>query len=531
MNMHLLLLFLFMIYLMMPAVIYSNQSSFDIIIHNGRILDGTGNPWYYADIGITGNRITAIGNLSGAESKRSIDATGLYVAPGFIDAHSHAAGGLTTPGLRHAFPLLAQGITVIVANPDGGGPVDLEQQREELMRDGMGVNVAQLIPHGSVRRSVMGTENRHATNEELDTMKAIVRHGMEYGAFGLSSGIFYVPGNFAPTEEYVALCSVVAEYGGVHQSHIRDESDYTVGVVAAVDEIIEITKATGVTGIITHIKALGTSVWGTSTEIIHNIERARAEGWPVFTDQYPYEASATSIVSALVPAWAREGGTDALRERLDEDETREKILDGIVENLKRRGGAGRIQYRRFSPDTSIEGRTLEDISGERNIPPEELVLSQIEKGNPAIVSFNMHDDDIAAFMKQPWTMTSSDGGLVKFGSGVPHPRNYGTFPRKIKKYVFEENVIGLEHAVRSMTSLTASTFGMHDRGILRPGMIADVVIFDPENITDRATYQQPHLYAEGMEYVIVNGGFAIEEGEFTSGKFGEVILKQRQYKD
>ncbi len=501
-------------------------ADYDILILNGRVIDGTGNPWYYTDIGITGNRITAMGRLQDASAGKIIDAAGHYVTPGFIDPHTHAAGGLATPELSHAYPMLSQGITLIIGNPDGGGPVDLEQQRQELLRDGLGVNVAQFIPHGSVRRSVMETANRHATTKELDKMKTLVRQAMEYGALGLSSGIFYVPGSYAPTEEYIALNRIVAEYGGVHQSHIRDESDYTVGVVAAVDEIIEITRATGVTGIITHIKALGTPVWGASEEIIRNIAKARADGLPIFTDQYPWSASATSMVASLVPAWAREGGTGALHERLADETQRKEILSGIIGNLERRGGADRLQYRRFDPDPSVEGRKLADVAAERGQPPEQVVLSQIEKGNPGLVSFNMHDDDIRAFMTQPWNMTCSDGGYVAFGSGVPHPRNYGSFPRKIRQYVFEENLMTLEDAVRSMTSLTAGVFGLHDHGLLRPGMAADVVVFDPARITDRATYQQPHQYSEGMVYVIVNGGIAIAEGEFTAGMFGDVIKKR-----
>ncbi len=505
----------------------SAKDEFDLLILNGRIIDGTGNPWYYSDLGIHGNRITAMGKLAGAKARKVIDADGHYVAPGFIDPHTHAADGLETKELSHAYPMLAQGITMIVANPDGGGPVDMERQRESLLKDGLGVHVAQFVPHGSIRREVMGTENRHATADEMEQMKQRVRKAMEQGAFGLSSGIFYVPGSFAPTLELIELNHIVAEFDGVHQSHIRDESDYTIGLVAAVDEIIEITRETGATGIITHIKALGTPVWGASAEIISNIKEARQDGLQIFTDQYPYSASATTMRASLVPAWAREGGTDALRKRLADETIQDQIMAGITGNLARRGGAERLQYRRFEADPSVEGRNLADIASERGLTPEELVLSQIRLGNPGLVSFNMHDDDIRTFMKQPWNMTCSDGGYVPFGSGVPHPRNYGSFPRKIRKYVFGEELMSLEDAVRSMTSLTAGVFGLHDRGLLRPGMVADVVVFDPERVTDRATYHEPHQYSEGMVWVIVNGGIAIGNGEFTSGMHGEIVTKPR----
>ena len=503
------------------------STDFDILIRNGQIIDGTGNPWHYSDIGITGNRIAAMGRLTDATAHLAIDASGLIVAPGFIDPHTHAAQGLATAELSHARPMLSQGITTILANPDGGGPVDMETQRVDLLEHGIGVNVGQLIPHGAIRREVMGTENRHATAEELKWMKALVRQGMEYGAFGLSTGIFYVPGSFAPTAEYIALNRIVAEYGGVHQSHIRDESNYSVGVVAAVDEIIEITRESGVTGIITHIKALGPAVWGTSGEINRNIAQARSEGLPVFTDQYPYSASATSMMASLVPAWAREGGDDAFRLRLADPGDRERILHGITQNLERRGGAGRLQYRRFAPDPSVEGRTLADVANERHITPEQLILSQIELGNAGLVSFNMHEDDLKAFMVPAWNMTSSDGGYVRFGSGVPHPRNYGSFSRKIRKYVFEEELMSLEDAIRSMTSLTAGVLGLSDRGLLRPGMMADIVVFDPGTIADRATYHEPHQYSEGMVWVIINGRIAIENGDFTDELHGQAVTKPR----
>ncbi len=498
---------------------------FDILILGGRVIDGTGNPWRLVDIGITGSRITAMGRLTSATARKVIDAGGLIVAPGFIDPHSHAARGLASAELSHARPLLTQGITTMLANPDGGGPVDLQQQRHDMLEHGLGVNVGQFIPHGSLRRQVMGTENREATPEELEQMGSLVRLGMEHGAFGLSTGIFYVPGSFASTEEYIALNRVVAEFGGVHQSHIRDESDYTVGVVAAVDEIIEITRQSGVTGVVTHIKALGPAVWGTSGEINRNIARARSEGLAVFTDQYPYAASATSMMAALVPDWAREGGEEAFRQRMSDPAARERILQGITENLERRGGADRLQYRRFLPDPSVEGRLISDVADEHGLPPEKLILSQLDEGNAGLVSFNMNDDDVRAFMVKPWNMTSSDGGYVPFGSGVPHPRNYGSFPRKIRKYVFEEELLTLEDAVRGMTSLTAGVYGLHDRGLLRPGMIADIAIFDPDAITDLATYNEPHQYSEGMVWVVVNGGIAIQNGEFTGGLFGEIVSK------
>lgn len=503
----------------------SPETEYDILITNGFVFDGAGNPWVYSDIGIIDDEIVAMGKLRNVPSKRTIDASGLFVTPGFIDPHSHAAGGLSSAELSHAQPILAQGVTTLITNPCGGGPVDLESQHERLMEHGLGVNVGQLVPHGSIRRAVIGNEDREATPEEIEEMKSLVREAMEYGAFGLSTGLFYTPGIYAPTSEIIELSKVVAEYGGVHQSHIRDESNYTIGVVGSVQEVIDISEASGVTGIVTHIKALGPPVWGASEEIVRMIGEARERGLEIFTDQYPYHASATSMIAAIIPTWAREGGTGELRKRLSDPDLREKIREGTIENLERRGGADRLQFRRFSADPSIEGRTLEEVANEMNLDPVETSFELIMEGSPSVVSFNMNDEDIARFMTRSWNMTSSDGGLVKMGEGVPHPRNYGTFPRRIRKYVFEEELQDIEDAIRSMTSLTSTVFGINDRGVLRPGMKADIAVFDPARITDRAIFTDPHQLSEGMVYVIVNGIPAIDNGEFTGELSGNVLKK------
>lgn len=519
------------IYVVSGLVLFTSactpQLEYDIVITNGFVFDGAGNPWVYSDIGIIDDEIVAMGKLRNVPSKRTIDASGLFVTPGFIDPHSHAAGGLSNAGLSYAYPLLAQGVTTLITNPCGGGPVDLESQRENLLEHGLGVNVGQLVPHGSIRRAVIGNEDREATPEEIEEMKSLVREAMEYGAFGLSTGLFYTPGIYAPTSEITELSKVVAEYGGVHQSHIRDESNYTIGVVGSVQEVIDISEASGVTGIVTHIKALGPPVWGASEEIVRMIGEARERGLEIFTDQYPYDASATSMIAAIIPTWAREGGTGELRERLSDPDLREKIREGTKENLARRGGAGRLQFRRFSADPSIEGKTLEDVALARNLDPIETAFELIGEGSPSIVSFNMNDDDIARFMTRSWNMTSSDNGLVAIGEGVPHPRNYGTFPRRIRKYVFEEELQAIEEAIRSMTSLTSMVFGLTDRGLICPGMKADIAIFDPDRLTDKATYTDPHQLSEGMVYVIVNGIPAIDNGEFTDELAGKVLRMEK----
>jgi N-acyl-D-aspartate/D-glutamate deacylase len=312
----------------------------------------------------------------------------------------------------------------------------------------------------------------------------------------------------------------------VYQSHIRDEADYNVGLVAAVDEVIRIAREAGLPGIVTHIKALGPRVWGFSQALVRRIEGARAAGVSIFADQYPYEASGTSIGGALIPRWAQADGRQALRDRLHDPSERARMREGVLENLDRRGGAGRLQIGRHAPDPAIEGRTMQAVAEERGVHPADLTLQLLEAGGATLVSFNMEEADIRTLMRQPWTMTASDGGLTEMGRGVPHPRYYGTFSRKIRKYVRDEGVLSLADAVRTMTSLPASVFGMVDRGVLREGAFADVVVFELERVADNATYSDPHQLADGIVYLFVNGRLAIDEGEFAAALHGRVLRRQ-----
>lgn len=501
----------------------SDSLSADFILRGGRLLDGGGNPWVRGDVAIRHDRIVAVGRLDGWAAEEEIDVEGLYVAPGFIDPHSHAAGGLGAEDRSHAQPHLAQGITTVFVNPDGGGPWDLSAQREELLEHGLGINVAQLVPHGSIRREVLGMEDRLASATEMDRMRAMVREGMEAGGFGLSSGPFYAPGSYSDTEELVELARVAGEYGGVYTSHIRDEGDYSIGLLAAVDEVIRVAREAEMRGIVTHIKALGPRVWGFSSPVIHRIEGARSEGLEVFADQYAYTASATGLSAALVPRWAQEGGTERMRERFRDPEAGPRIEEEMWENLDRRGGAHRIQFRHHPEEPSIEGRTLEDVAASLEVDVVEAAIRLLEEGSPAIVSFNMHDDDLHAFMRQPWTMTSSDGAFPVWDEGVPHPRSYGAFARKLRKYVVDDGVVRLEEAIRSMTGLPALVHRMEDRGRLQTGAVADLVVFDLDRVQDRATFTSPHHLSEGMVHVFVNGAAALRDGEFTGVRAGRVL--------
>lgn len=500
---------------------------FDVLLRGGRVLDGSGNAWTRSDVAMRGGRIAAVGDLRAATATTVLDVEDLYVAPGFIDTHSHAGESLSRPELREARPLLAQGVTSIFVNPDGGGSADLQTQRTTLSTNGVGVNVALMVPHGSIRRAVMGMAARPPTADELRRMEVLVEQGMAAGAFALSSGPFYAPGSFARTDELVALARIAARYAAPYQSHIRDESDYGIGVLAAVEELITVARDARTRGVITHIKALGPNVWGFSAPIIERIERARAQGVEVFADQYPYEASQTSLGAALVPRWAQADGDDSLRARMANRPLRERIVAEMQENLARRGGAERIRIARHAADTALEGRSLAEIAAMRAQDPVETALVLIGAGGAGIISFNMSDEDIERLMRQPWTMTASDGALTAPGEGVPHPRGNGAFARKIRKYVVEDEVVDLPGAIRSMTSLPASVYRMPDRGWLRPGAYADVVVFDLARVRDRATYDEPHRLAEGMVHVFVNGTLAIHNGQFTGAVAGRVLERAK----
>ena len=499
---------------------------YDVLITNGRVLDGSGNPWLAMDIGIRGGRIADMGRLERAAAARTIDAHGLTVTPGFIDVHSHAADGLAG-ALKDARQLIAQGITTATLNPDGGGPTDLRTERIGFEQRGIGVNVALYVPHGSIRREVLGMADRAPTADELTKMIAIAKNGMEAGGIGLSSGLYYAPGSYAKTEEVIALAKIVGEMGGVYESHIRDEADYSVGVVAAVDEVIRIAEEGRLPGIVAHMKALGPTSWGLSMALVEHVKQARDRGVEVYADQYPYEASGTGIVGALIPRWAEVGGREEMLKRITGPD-HERLAADIRRNLERRGGADTLVMSFYRPNPSFEGQTLAQVAKAMNRPPEEAAMDLLLKGDASLVSFNMSEDDIALIMRQPFTMTCTDGGLVPFGDGKPHPRNNGAFARKTHRYVEERQVIDLPFVVRSMTSLPASVFGMKDRGVLRPGAWADILVFDPKQVRDTATYLEPHQLAEGMEYVLVNGVIEKDAGAYTGTLGGRVVTPDRR---
>lgn len=493
----------------------------DIGIINARLINGLPGIAGGASVGVRDGQVEMVSEGIARGARLVIDAKGQIVAPGFIDVHSHGLETLGRPDIRDGKSLLAQGVTTIVGNPDGGGPVDLAKQAADLEANGgIGINVALLIGHGSVRSAVMGGANRAPAADELEKMRAIVRKAVADGAFGLSSGLFYTPGRFAKTEEVIELAKAA---GGVYTSHIRDEGNYAEGVVASVDEVIRIADEAKVTGIVTHMKALGPDSWGKSTELIARIEAARKRGVDVWADQYPYDASSTSLGAAVLPG---AGNADAIRAQLADPATKAKLFADAAENIRRRGGAHSIQIasgRGVEP--AMNGKRLDDIAKARGLSAEQMAINIVLEGGASIVSFNMSEDDIRAIMRQAWTMTSSDGALSVPGPSVPHPRNNGAFARKLGVYVRERNVMSVDQAVMSMTSLPARVFGFKDRGQLRSGAVADIVIFDPAAIIDHATYENPHQLSTGVSWVIVNGVVAWKDGAPTGARAGKILKR------
>jgi len=508
---------------------HAQSADYDVLIRGGLVFDGTGDEGRVADVAIRGDRIVEVGEIPAAASATlTVDAAGKYVSPGFIDTHSHAAPGIETEALAPAISILTQGITTAMINPDGGGPADLRPQVAAIEANRPGVNVIPMIGHNGVRRAVMGLENRKPTPEELAAMQGLVRDAMAYGALGLSSGPFYVPGKYSDTDEIVALAAVAAEFpNAFHTSHIRDESSYDIGVLASIAELIEVSRRTGITGVVSHMKMLGPTVWGLSDDAVEMIEAARAEGLSIWADQYPYAASSTGLSAALIPGWAQEGGQEALSRRLQNPEQRALIREGMVENLARRAGANAIMISSYSADPSLEGLRLDEIARRDLKDPLDTAIDLLIKGGAGIVSFNMNEDDLELLMKQPWMMTSSDGALVPFGEGAEHPRAYGAYPRKLRRYVLDRQVISMAQAIHASSGLPAEVFAIRERGLLKPGFYADVIVFDPETVRDVSTYPKPHAYSEGMDYVFVNGQAAIAEGAVTEGRYGRVILRDR----
>jgi len=499
--------------------------SYDVVISGGLIYDGTGSAPYEADIGITDGQIKTIGRIK-ISGDENIDAEGLFVAPGFIDIHTHCDRGLQVDELKNAKNYLTQGVTTVVTGNCGGGTYRVEEFFSKLDSQGIGPNVIHLVGHGTVRSVVMGQEAREPTADELEQMKKLIAQGMEGGAAGFSTGLFYAPGSFSKTEEIVKLALTVKEYSGIYASHIRDESNYTIGLKESIKEAIAIGEQAGIPVEISHIKALGRPVWGQSAEVCEIIERARERGVKVYADQYPYMASSTGLSAAVIPRWVQAGGE--VKNKLNDPELLPRIKKEIAENIDRRGGAESLVIVSFPKNRDFAGKNLLEISRMMKKPVVETALYLVLNGSPSVISFNMTESDLEYFMKRPYVMAGSDGDIQIPGRSFPHPRSYGTFTRKIRKYVIENKWITMEQAIRAATGLPAEVLGLDDRGRLKKRCAADIIVFDPDEISDKATYENPHQYSVGIRFLVINGEVVIEDGSYNGKLAGKPIRMNRK---
>jgi dihydroorotase/N-acyl-D-amino-acid deacylase len=502
------------------------QPAYDLVIRNGRVLDGTGSPWMRADVAIRGDAIVRIARTIDEPAVRVIDAAGAIVAPGFIDTHTHARRGINTTPTAPNY--VRQGVTTVIEGPDGSSPLPLAAFLRDLDKLPKSLNIGSFVGQGSIRTAVIGNRDRKATPEEIVKMQALVEQGMRDGAFGLSTGLFYVPGTFTPTSEVVELAKVAGRLGGIHTSHQRDDA---AKLLDSVRETIAIGEGGNLPTQITHHKVIGAANWGRSTDALRLVDEARARGVDVTSDQYPYTASSTSIASALLPAWALEGNAEARQERFKEPAVRRKILAESAAMIRYERGGGdpkNVQFANCGFDTTLNGKTLADATIKRGLTPTiehaaETTLWIVEQGGCQGIFHAMSEDDVVRIMRHPATMIASDGEVPTLGRGNPHPRSYGTFARVLGRYVREQRRLTLEDAVRKMTSFPAARLGLADRGLLRAGMKADIAIFDPARVRDTATFEAPHQYAEGFSFVIVNGQVVFEGGEMTAARPGRVL--------
>lgn len=497
----------------------------DVLIRNAKIIDGTGNSWYYGDLAVKDGRILQTGRLpTTLTATRTIDAAGLVAAPGFIDVHTHIEGDDFKVPTADNF--IHDGVTSVITGNCGSSHTDLGRYFFQLDSMKISINVGSLIGHNDVRRMVMGSTDRAPGAEEQQKMEALVDKAMQDGAVGFSTGLIYLPGLYARTPEVVGMAKVAAKYGGVYATHMRNEAD---AVEAAINEALTIGREARIPVEISHFKIGGKQNWGRSKITLAMVEKARKEGLEVTIDQYPYTASSTSM-RTMLPDWALSGGTDSINYRLQEPAIRKRIVDEMVGVYKRR----RLKHLDYAvvayykPDTTLNGKNIEEINklrGKRSNLKEEVntVLDLLAQGNAGMVFHGMSEDDVKYIMQYPFNMFASDASIREYNVGVPHPRGYGTNARVLGKYVREEGVLRLEEAIRRMTSLPAQKFRLQNRGLLLPGYAADIVIFNPDTVKDLSTYTAPHQYSTGFQYVFVNGQLTLENGRHTGVRNGEIL--------
>ncbi len=522
------LLFFFISTFILCALFHCGPSAklYDIIITNGLIIDGTGNPWFKGDIAIKQDKIVRIGSIDLTKAKKTIDAQNLAVCPGFIDIHTHCDRGIEkTPTVDN---YIYQGVTTVIGGNCGGHPFPLKEHLKKIEENGTSINFACLVGHNTIRREIMGYKMDSPAEEELEKMKSLIEEEMRAGAIGFSTGLSYLPGIYSKTEELVELAAAVAPYHGIYATHLRDQA---LHITEAIEEAIEIGEKNGIPVQISHIKLAQDAVWNQLERITKPVEEARSRGVEVTLDQYPYTATSSGFTSSL-PSWAFEGGREKFMERLGDKENYEKIKAFIIKRrLTSTRGINKLEtiyIARFEKFPEYEGKNLQEIlfsqGKETTIDNAADLIIEIEKnGGASGVFFQMDEKDVEDLMRLPYNMHGSDGGVQIIGRGVPHPRNYGTFPRVIGHYVREKGVITLEEAIRKMTSLPAQALRLKGRGMIREGMYADLTIFDRQTFQDQATFSDPHQYSKGLMYVLVNGELVIEEGKHTGKLPGQII--------
>jgi dihydroorotase/N-acyl-D-amino-acid deacylase len=509
-----------------PALLSSQAPTYDLVLRGGRIVDGTASPWYRADVAVKGDTIVRIAPTITEPAARVVDVNGLTVAPGFIDIHTHARRGIFE--LPTADNYTRQGVTTLVEGPDGSSPLPVKPFLDKITALGIAPNFAMFVGQGTIRAEVVGEADRAATRDELEKMRGLVRQGMADGAFGLSSGLFYVPGAFTPTEEVIDLAGVAGEMGGIYISHMRDEAK---GLVESVRETIAIGERGRLPTQITHHKVVGKAYWGGSNETLRLIDEARARGVDATIDQYPYTASSTNVGAALMPAWALEGGREAALKRLEDPATRAKIKAETLAIIRDERGGGdpkNVQISANQWDPAMAGKTLAEVTADRKLPvtlenAAETTLWIYEQGNAQGIFHAIGEQDLERILVHPATMVASDGEVAIFGRNHPHPRSYGTFVRVLGLYARDKKLLPLETAVQKMSALPAQRLGLADRGVLRVGMKADIAVFDAARVRDTATFEKPHSYAEGVTYVIVNGEVIVDHGKMTPARPGRVL--------
>ncbi len=489
----------------------------DVLISSGTVYTGESSQGQSLDIAVCGELICGLYPVGSQviQAKKIIDAKGKIVSPGFIDPHTHSLAELLSKDKNHNLNYLTQGVTTVVNGNDGGGPVDIKATARKLLANSIGTNVALYVGHGSLREQVMGREQRFATDAEITTMKSLMAQGMEDGAIGLSTGLYYVPGSYANTEEVISIAKIASQYHGIYDTHLRDESTFTVGFITALDEAINIAKQANIHLHLAHIKALGVDVWGQSKEAIVKIEKAIKEGVSISADQYPWLASGTKLRSAVMPKWVMADSQEAFHKRLNQPDLIERLNSEITENIRRRGGSTSLYITEFL-NKDFVGLNLQQVAALRKASPVDTAIWLVQQGEVRVASFNMSPNDVEKFMVQPWVVTSSDGT-----NG--HPRKYASFPKKYQKYVVEKKLLTLANFINGSSAQTAKLLGITDRGSLKQGYKADIVIFDPKTYSPNANFSKWDEYSVGVEQILINGKLVISDSTFQEVYAGQFV--------